>query len=83
MANLVRVDIALSALVEVLTKPRNLVAIPVPIAIDSGVNARFFAANLVDKLVNDIVSDSKRIFVLAVVTVEIIVIVSVRVLTIF
>jgi hypothetical protein len=82
LANLDNVDVAPRVSVSALTMPRILVAVPAPMVTDSDGSARFFDANLIGVLIDDIVSVSVRIFVLAFVTVEEIVIVSVRVLTI-
>jgi hypothetical protein len=81
LASLDNVDTALSVSEIALTIPRVLTAVPAPMVTDCDGSARFFAANRVGVLVADIVSVSVRIFALAFVTVELMVIVSVRVLT--
>lgn len=81
LLSLDRVLIALRVSVSVLTIPRVLDAMPAPMVIDSGDSARFFAANLDGVLVAAMVSVSGRFLAPSLVTVELMVMVSVRVLT--
>ena len=84
MLSLVRLDVRLvTVLVSERTKPLTLVAVPAVMVTDSGVIGLIFAASRVTRVggvVSDIVSVSERIFVLAIVTVEAIVMVSVKLL---
>lgn len=76
--------VALRELVDVLTRPRNLVATPAPMVTDSGAGARIFDAIRASELGDsDIASVSIRIFDCVLVTVDDIVTVSVKLLNMF
>ena len=82
LASLDNVEVAPSVSVSILTNPRILVAVPAPIVIDSGDGgARFLVVRRDNVSSDDMVSVIDRILILVFVTVDDMVMVSVRVLT--
>lgn len=78
-----RVDIALSVSVSALTIPRDLAAVPAPMVTDCDGGARLFADSRDIDSVIDVVSVMARILACILATASAIVMVSVRLLTIF
>lgn len=81
--SLVTVLTALNELVSARTIPRILVGVPDAMVIDSGVGARFLAANLDSEPDDVIVSVTVRSLAASLVALSVMVMVSVRILTTF